>query len=189
MKSKLYLLALVTLIGFPLLGWVILGFFEDSPLEVMTRSTSPIIWQVIIGILSGTMIGFLGRWIISRPRLREVGTKYARIISTLGISSAGIWFVSFCAGFGEELLFRGALQPLMGIWLTAVIFVAIHGYLNPFNWKISIYGLFMTIAIAGLGYMTEEIGIWAASSAHMMIDVVLFYYLLGIPLNAESNDV
>lgn len=188
MKSKLYGLALVTLLGFPFIGWLILGAFREKPIEIMTRSFIPLYWQIPIGVITGILIGWMGRWIISRPGLKEIGQKYAKIIGSFGISSVGVWFVSFCAGFGEELLFRGALQPLLGIWLTAFIFVAIHGYLDPRNLKLSVYGLFMTAAIAGLGYITNYLGIWAASSAHMMIDVVLFYYLLKIPLNPAPSD-
>lgn len=187
MKGRLYVLALITLLGFPFLGWVILNFFRSDALEIMVRSEISLIWQLPIGLIAGLIIGLIARWIISRPNLREVGHKYGRIIQSFGISTAGVWFISFCAGFGEELLFRGALQPLMGIWLTAFIFVAIHGYLDPRNWKITIYGIFMTVAIAGLGYITEFFGIWAAALAHTMIDVVLFYYLLDLPLNTDQT--
>ena len=88
-----------------------------------------------------------------------------------------IFFVSFCAGFGEEVLFRGVLQPKLGIWLTAVIFVGIHGYLNPNNWRISIYGIYLTIVIALTGYLSRHFGLTTAIITHMIIDVILFYKL------------
>ena len=50
-------------------------------------------------------------------------------------------FISFCAGFGEEILFRTGMQHYLGILITSIFFVAIHGYLNPFNWRYSLYGL------------------------------------------------
>ncbi|MCH2214529.1 MAG: CPBP family intramembrane metalloprotease [Flavobacteriales bacterium] len=180
MSKRLAILALVTLVGFPILGFIILYFFDESPGQTMVRSQSPILLQLATGAGIGTLIGLGGKWIISRPFLSAVSLKYGKLIQNFKISSFGIWFVSFCAGFGEELLFRGAIQPLLGVWITAVIFVAIHGYLNPRDLKISLYGIFMTIAIAGLGYLTEHMGIWAAASAHMMIDVVLFYYLNSV---------
>ena len=31
-----------------------------------------------------------------------------------------LWF-GLCAGIGEELLFRGTLQPLLGIWWTGLL--------------------------------------------------------------------
>jgi len=187
MSKKLVVLALVTLIGFPVIGFAILFFFDENPLSTMIRGTSPIPLQLIIGSVIGTLVGLGGKWMISRPFLHDVGLKYGRLVQNFGVSTFGIWFVSFCAGFGEELLFRGAIQPLLGIWLTAIIFVAIHGYLDPRDMKISAYGIFMTVAIAGLGYLTERIGIWTAASAHMMIDVVLFYYLNQIKPKLENE--
>jgi membrane protease YdiL (CAAX protease family) len=186
MKGRLTGLAWVTLLGFPLIGWIILYFFRDDPLQIMFRSSSSIPIQLVIGVGSGTLLGLGARWLITRRFLNDVGIKYARIIQNFGISGVGIWFVSFCAGFGEELLFRGAIQPLAGIWVTAIVFVAIHGYLDPRDWKISAYGLFMTLAIAALGYLTEHFGIWAAATAHMMIDVVLFYYLTRLKIKLHT---
>lgn len=186
MKRRLTGLAFVTLLGFPLIGWLLLYFFRDDPLQIMVRSSSSIPIQLSIGVVFGTLVGLAAKWLIRRPFLNDVGVKYARIVQTFGISTKGIWFISFCAGFGEELLFRGAVQPLIGIWITALIFVAIHGYLDPRDWKISAYGLFMTLAIAALGYLTEYFGIWTAAIAHMMIDVVLFYYLTRLKITPNT---
>jgi membrane protease YdiL (CAAX protease family) len=186
MNRRLIGLAWVTLLGFPLAGWLLLYFFRDEPLQIILRSSSSIPLQLAIGLFSGTLLGLVAKWLITRSFLNQVGIKYGRIIQNFGISTAGIWFVSFCAGFGEELLFRGAIQPLIGIWVTAFVFVGIHGYLDPRDWKISAYGLFMTVAIAALGYLTEFFGIWTAATAHMMIDVVLFYYLTRLKIQPDT---
>ena len=69
------------------------------------------------------------------------------------------------------------LQPKLGIWLTAVVFVGIHGYLNPKNWRISIYGIYLTIVIALTGYLSKHFGLTTAIITHMIIDVILFYKL------------
>jgi hypothetical protein len=75
------------------------------------------------------------------------------------------------------MLFRGALQPLLGIPITSILFVAIHGYLNPRDWRLSIYGLFMTAGIAWLGYLTDSRGLLSAIVGHTIIDVYLLIYL------------
>jgi membrane protease YdiL (CAAX protease family) len=48
--------------------------------------------------------------------------------SLLGdVNSLWEWFaLALSAGIGEELLFRGALQPVLGLWFTAVLFAASH---------------------------------------------------------------
>jgi len=188
MSKKLSILALLTLLGFPLIGFTLLYFFDDTPLTTMTRGTSPLHFQLLLGTVVGILIGFGAKWFISRPNMIDLSIKYGRLIQQFKISAFGIWFVSFCAGFGEELLFRGAVQPLLGIWITAILFVGIHGYLDPRNLKISLYGILMTAAIGALGYLTETLGIWTAASAHMMIDVVLFYYLNEVNI-IETNKI
>jgi membrane protease YdiL (CAAX protease family) len=110
-----------------------------------------------------------------------VRLRYERMFRNLRLNWSEIAFISLCAGVGEELLFRGVLQPLLGIVLTAVLFVAIHGYLNPRDWRISVYGVFMTGVICFLGWMTEVYGIWSAVMAHFVIDVILLADLLEKP--------
>ncbi|HKK38545.1 MAG TPA: hypothetical protein VJ949_03965, partial [Cryomorphaceae bacterium] len=67
MKGRLTGLAWLTLIGFPLLGWGILYFFRENPWQIIFRSSSPILYQLLIGLISGTFLGFGARWIITRP--------------------------------------------------------------------------------------------------------------------------
>jgi hypothetical protein len=49
----------------------------------------------------------------------------------------GFWqwlALSIGAGVGEEILFRGALQPVLGIWFTSILFAIVHvqyGFLTP----------------------------------------------------------
>ena len=90
--------------------------------------------------------------------------------------------MSFAAGVGEEILFRGAIQPFIGVWPTAIGFVAIHGYLNPMNLKMSIYGILMVVVSAGIGYLFKYEGLYAAITAHFLIDLVLFIKFRYFPI-------
>lgn len=54
------------------------------------------------------------------------------------------WFVlSISAGMGEEILFRGALQPVFGIWFTSLLFAVAHVQygLTPVTLVVFIIGL------------------------------------------------
>lgn len=178
MRKRLLLAALGTLILFPLAGWGILAIFRDHSLALMFRSPVSIWIQIPTGIALGFALGYGAKYVVSRPFLGGVEKKYSRIIAGLNLKHWHIIFISLCAGFGEELLFRGAIQPLIGLWITAIVFVAIHGYLDPRDWKMTVYGVYMTIAIAALGYYTNYIGIIGASLAHAGIDYVLFRHLI-----------
>jgi len=99
--------------------------------------------------------------------------KYIKRIRALNLNYQDIILVSICAGVGEEMLFRGVIQEFMGVWLTSVVFVGIHGYYDFRNWRIFLYGMLMTIIIVGVGYLFAEMGILAPIIAHFVIDVIL----------------
>lgn len=166
-------MAAATLLGMPLLAWIIVQFTED--IDLMTRWTGPehIGIQLVWGIPVGLVAALIAKFIVSRNFMTGVRLRYERMFRKLRLNWSEIIFISLCAGVGEELLFRGVVQPLLGILFTSILFVLIHGYLNPRDWRISIYGVYMTLVIVGLGIMTEEIGIWSAVAAHTVIDIVL----------------
>lgn len=184
MRSQLTSMAAITLLGMPLLGWIIAQFVDDMNLMVRWAGTAPIWKQLLYGLPVGVVAALLARFIVGRKFMDGVRLRYERMFKNLRLNWSEIVFISLCAGVGEELLFRGVLQPLLGIVLTAVVFVAIHGYLNLRDWRISVYGVFMTGVICFLGWMTEVYGIWSAVMAHFVIDVILLADLLEKPNEA-----
>ena len=97
------------------------------------------------------------------------------IIRSMNLTYLDALFISFCAGFGEEILFRVGIQQYLGVVITSVFFVAIHGYLNPFNWRFSMYGLIVLPFILLLSYGYGYFGLWFAISAHFSYDAVLLF--------------
>lgn len=176
-KKAIIQLALATLIGMPLIAIIIDRFSERVDLASTIMGIMPLWKQVLYGIISGGVAAVLAQLIIDAPFMRKVNVKYIAMLGGIKLSWSDIIFVAFCAGVGEELLFRGAIQPIMGIAWTAVFFVAIHGYLNPRDWRISVYGVFMTVVISVLGWLTEISGILTAMIAHTIIDIWLLYKL------------
>jgi hypothetical protein len=88
-----------------------------------------------------------------------------------------ILFYSFCAGVGEEILFRGAIQHYIQLWPTAVIFVLIHGYLNIKDKTMFTFGVFLIFISGSFGYLYKFLGIYSAISAHFIYDVIMFAYM------------
>ena len=103
--------------------------------------------------------------------------KYVDRIKALDLNNLEIIIVSVCAGIGEEILFRGILQEYMGVVLTSVVFVGIHGYYTTKHWPIFLYGLAMTVVIIGIGFTYIEMGIVAPIVAHTVIDVILLFLI------------
>ena len=178
-KQKILNLATFTLVGMGGLGLSIIVFVWDASVSDALMLQN---WleQLISGSIYGMVIAFIGWQLISLPFLKSTKEFFCNLIGSFKLSMVEIIYISFCAGVGEELLFRGGVQPWLGIWFTSVIFVAVHGYLNPKNLPLSLYGLFMVFGIAGIGYLAETYGLLSAIIAHITIDIFLFWKLSAI---------
>lgn len=179
MNQQMRLLGWGTLLGFGLAGLALVYFFQETPVRELLAGHWPLWIQVLFGLLAGTFSGFFARWVILRSFFEKEKIKYRNLINRWSWTPAGIVFISLCAGIGEELFFRAGLQPLLGLWTTSILFVLLHGYLNPFNWRISVYGMLMVGLIAFFGYLFQKVGILTAMLAHATFDAVLLFWLTG----------
>lgn len=171
-------LSLATIVGMPLIAVIIDRFSETVNLAQALVGAQPMWQQLAQGLLLGAAVALGAHFIISRPFMQKVNSKYVHILGSFELSWSEILFISTCAGIGEEMLFRGALQPLLGIAFTSVLFVAIHGYLNPRDWRISVYGIYMSVAICFIGILAQWSGLPGAILAHAVIDVYLLRLLM-----------
>lgn len=87
-----------------------------------------------------------------------------------GVDSVWGWVVlAIAAGLGEETLFRGALQPMLGKWMTAAVFALVHvqyGLLTPATLALFIIGL-------GLGIIRERYNTTLAVIIHAGYNLIL----------------
>jgi membrane protease YdiL (CAAX protease family) len=176
-KKNIYILGFATLLGFPAIGFVIVQFVEGSIFDFAWPMHKAVWMQLLSGTAFGILAGFMSWRFITDHRFTSVLNKYGPLIQQFKMSVPEMIFISLCAGIGEELLFRGVLQYYWGIWPTAILFVAIHGYLNPFDTKLSAYGIFMVLLIVVIGHLTSIFGLISAMAAHTFIDIVLIYKL------------
>ena len=122
----------------------------------------------------GAMYAFVALGFMNSRVFNDMPTRIENIVKNMRLNFWDCVFLSICAGVGEELLFRSGVQFYIGPLITSIIFVAIHGYLNPFNWRMSLYGLIVLPFILLISYGLEEFGLWFCIGAHFMYDLVLF---------------
>lgn len=184
-KNMILHLAGATMIGMPLIAFVV-DYFSSS-LDLRERIfIGDSLWiQLGIGLGVGLIAAFFAAKISEMKFMEKTSEKYSKALEGMKFNYSEILFISLAAGFGEEILFRGAMQFFLGIPLTAIIFVAVHGYLNPKDWRISTYGLYMTVVIYFFGWFAERNGIWTAIMAHTVVDV---YLLLQIKKTEKNKD-
>ncbi|MFD2371805.1 CPBP family intramembrane glutamic endopeptidase [Brevibacillus sp. GCM10020057] len=82
--------------------------------------------------------------------------------------------VCIAVGVGEEWLFRGVIQPFVGNVWTSVIFSLVHfRYLKKPLLFLSVMGTSLL-----LGLLFQRTGtLWPSIAAHIIIDLLLAYYL------------
>ena len=169
-----FLLGVSTLLLFGLGGILIIEFVQDTSFFRVLTEGSTLSVQILVGVGVGVLSAAIALLVITRKFFKDEKDFYYGLISKLNLGYGGMVFLSLCAGIGEELFFRAGIQPLIGIWWTSILFVLLHGYLNPKNWRISIYGVVMVGIIVGFGYLFETIGVFSAMAAHATFDTVLF---------------
>lgn len=176
------ILAAGTLLVFGGLGAYFIPFVRESGfLEFLTGSKT-ILLQLVVGLGFGVVTANAGWQIVELPKLYKTKIFFSQIIRPMKLNHLQILIISVCAGIGEELFFRGAIQPLLGIWTTSILFVLLHGYLNPFNLPLTFYGIYMVLVIGVMGLFTEHIGIVSAMIAHTTIDYILLQKLSRVEL-------
>lgn len=169
-------MGLITIIGFPLLAWPILYFSGTPFLSIFEISRANIV-SIPAFIAFGILFGLVAIWYTEHPYFeKDLATINSRL-DGVKITRWNAFYISVCAGVGEEIFFRGAIQPLLGVWLTAFLFVAIHLYFSLKSWKINLFGVALTLFIAVLGWGSQQFSLWHAIAGHFAYDFVLLHYV------------
>lgn len=168
----------VTLLLFPLPAFLVLYFFENRSfldfLELNSFSWQTLSWGTGIGIL----YAFVANLLMKIKIFETVPLRVDQLVRSMNLTVKDAVFLSLCAGIGEELLFRSGIQFYLGPVITSVLFVAVHGYLNPFNWRQSLYGIVVLPLSFLLGYGYEWYGLWFSIAVHSAYDFTLFIAFL-----------
>lgn len=183
-KRLIYFLALVTLILFPVPTFLTMYFVENRTFISVLQPESFQFTPIVYGLIYGVLYAVLSLKILELPIFDTIPLKVEDTVKNMNLNLLEGIFISFCAGFGEEILFRAGVQHYLGIWITSFLFVAIHGYFSirtPMN---SLYGLVVFPFILILSYLYENWGLWFAISAHFSYDAVLFSAII---LKKEIN--
>jgi len=94
---------------------------------------------------------------------------------TQGLSGLGIVALAVTSSLGEELLFRGLLQPWLGLWLSALLFGVLHQLAGPSRW---IWAGWATVVGLLLGAIFALTGSLAGPlAAHALVNGLNLSYL------------
>lgn len=89
-----------------------------------------------------------------------------------------IWLalgVAFTAAVGEELAFRGALQPIFGLRWTAVIFTLIH-----MQYTFTPAALIIFVVALGFGWLRQRYNLYASIVAHFVYNFLPLLFVVAV---------
>jgi uncharacterized protein len=145
----------------------------------------PAWWHVVVALAAaGAMFAFsLAMIELSRiwtPGVYEqVNASTNQIFGGLDSAPLGIAVLALAPGICEEILFRGALQPRIGLIATAMLFTASHS-----DYGLSFYLLSVFVSALGLGLIRRFTNTTASATAH-----VAYNLLAGIGLAGSQVEV
>lgn len=137
-------------------------------------------WQVALALAAaGVFFGF-GQLMDVLTHLwmpgvaHQVDTTTQHLFGGLG-TPAGIAALALAPGICEEVLFRGALQPRLGLLVTALLFTSIHT-----QYGISLDALSVFVIAIGLGLIRKYTNTTTSSICHVTYNLVV-----GIGIGSE----
>ncbi len=159
----------------PLVIVSILYYFNATEFMIPVIIGKMNVWlQLGLGIVGGVVLSVI-TWLMGKWKyLEDVNFDFTIRLGIFNFSMQEILFLSICAGVGEEIVFRGMIQPWLGILTTSFMFIALHGYMSYSSWPKVIFGLILLSVGIILGILGEYVGLLSAIVAHTLYDIVAF---------------
>lgn len=132
------------------------------------------LWSLGLGLCFGLLVVALSRAAVQRfewaRRLHLELRPFA-----LGLDAPGILVLALLSAAGEELLFRGLLQPWMGLVPQAIVFGLVHQMPGPSRWVWVSWALVVGLALGALFELTGSL--LGPIAAHALVNGLNLQYL------------
>jgi membrane protease YdiL (CAAX protease family) len=142
-------------------------------------TTTWLLLSPVVGVAIGLAFVFLSRLAVHRfDWARRLHRDFRGILGHL--TAREMFILAIASAIGEELLFRGALQPWIGVWPQAVIFALLHvgPGLRFLPWTVSAF--LVGIAFGYLFQFTGDLG--GPIAAHFTINFVNLHFISRVEL-------
>jgi membrane protease YdiL (CAAX protease family) len=141
---------------------------------------TPRVWQVALGLAAAGVMTWLsvGSDALARtltPDLaRRVDESSNRLFGQVG-DPFGVAVLAVSAGVCEEVLFRGAIQPRLGLVWTSIVFAALHT-----QYGLSVATLTVLVLGAGMGLLRKYVNTTTSMICHVVYDALAGLPILGL---------
>ncbi len=171
-------------LGFVAVGLLGVGLFvrrdwrEALDRLGVTRRVHVRLWLVVtlLGLASGYGIDWL--WRRLQPESLDQVTRLSDAIfgPLLDAGLAGAITIALSAGIGEEILFRGAAQPRLGLVFTSLLFAATHT-----QYTVSLALVQMLIMGLLLGLVRRRANTTTSMAVHATYNFILVILAIYVP--------
>ena len=158
------------------------------------RHGMPATMERVVGVHGGrdAVLGLgVGLMLVGLTRIAAVFSSHARRAeAALGeaigpLSTPHCMVLALVSGIAEELLFRGALQPVLGLMLTSIAFGAAH---VPLRRELIIWPFIAAAVGLLLGWMTNETdALIAPILTHVTVNAINLRYLSALVRDADAG--
>jgi len=150
-------------------------FFRRSPGEAVARLglARPTGWQLLLALATAGVFYAFGNGVdvlshLLTPGLAgKVEAANQRLFGQLG-DPLGIATIALSAGICEEVLFRGAMQPRLGVLWTSLVFAAIHT-----QYGLSLDSVAVFILAIGLGLLRRFANTTTSTICHVAYNTLV----------------
>lgn len=132
------------------------------------------LWSLGLGLAFGVVLIAASRITVQRYLwARRLHLELRPFASSL--SPAGVIVLALLSSAGEELLFRGLLQPWMGLWPQALLFGLVHQLPGSSRWVWATWAFVVGLALGALFQFTGSL--WGPLAAHALVNGVNLMFL------------
>lgn len=147
--------------------WRVGGYGESiwrpTAAEPALGPWAALLWGAAVGL-----VVVAGSWLFTERS--AAGARLARAMAEplRGLSVPDALLLAAASGFAEELFFRGALQPRVGLVVASVLFGALHFAPRRELWPWTLFAVVMGFVLGGLYERTGSL--LAPVAAHTVVN-------------------
>lgn len=144
----------------------------------------PAWWHVVLAIAAAGALYAVGQGIDLLSHQVTPGVAHSVDAATQHVfgrldNPLGIAALALLPGLAEDILFRGALQPRLGLIVTAVLFTSVHT-----EYGLSLDTVAVFIAAIGLGLVRKYANTTTSVTCHVVYNLLAGIGLTGMAMNA-----
>ncbi len=168
---RLVRLAVPFYLAMAALAWIWRDLVRGESVFAAEGFEAATVWPPGDAIGAGLLLGLIvvagsAAWTRLLPSGRAVSRFLGQAIGRVTLAQSTV--LAIVSGLGEEMLFRGALQPEVGLVVASLLFGLMH--LVP-RWPIALWSLYAVAIGFVFGWVFETTGsLWAPVIAHAVVN-------------------